>query len=250
MELKGKTVLITGAAKRVGRTIALTLARQGAHVLIHYGQSQKEAQELAGAIADLGVPSALFQADLSNTSECLNLIEEVSRDHSVDVLINNASIFPRTPLGQMTDEDWDRNMAVNLKAPFTFGLHFGQQMKKKGRGKVINIIDWSAYRPYKNYLPYCVSKGGLVTLTQALALELAPEVQVNGVAPGPVLPPEEYSQKEKEQLKHVTPLQKLGTPEDVAKTVQFLIEGSDFITGQVTFVDGGRMIASGGTEYV
>ena len=248
MEIQGKTALVTGAARRVGREIALTLARKGAHLILHYGHSRKEAEDLARTIQALGVRATIMQADLANSHQCYDLVRTILKQGTIDIVINNASIFHKTPFEKVTMEDWDQNVAVNLRAPFILGSQLGYEMKKKGSGKIINIIDWAAMRPYKDYLPYCVSKGGLLTLTQTLALELAPHVQVNGIAPGPVLPPESFTEENKKRLKLITPLQRLGSPDDIAKTVSFLLEGTDFITGAIIPVDGGRHIAPSGKE--
>jgi NAD(P)-dependent dehydrogenase (short-subunit alcohol dehydrogenase family) len=161
----------------------------------------------------------------------------------IDVLVNNAAIFPRTPWAALDEAVWDEAIDVNLKGPFLFAKAAGDRMKAQGSGKIINIADWAGERPYRNYLPYCVSKAGVIALTKGLALELAPEVQVNAVAPGPVLLPEGMSEEEKAKVIAATPLKRIGSPDDVANAVLFLLEGSDFITGAVLPVDGGRLIA-------
>ncbi|TMB12430.1 MAG: SDR family oxidoreductase, partial [Deltaproteobacteria bacterium] len=138
---------------------------------------------------------------------------------------------------------WDASLDVNLKAPFLLAWHLGRAMRTRGRGRIVNLADWAGERPYADYLPYCVSKAGVVSLTKALAKALAPAVQVNAVAPGPVMPPEDLTPSEREAIVRATPLRRFGTPEDVARCVRFLVEEADFTTGAVYLVDGGRLIA-------
>lgn len=244
MKIRGSTVLITGAAKRMGREIALSLARSGANVVVHYRSSNKEAEKTVSEIEACGVQAFSVAADLAEYADVKKMIEAVAkRFPPVDVLINNASVFYHTPLEEISGNQWDDVFNTNLKAPFFLSRDLGLRMKKAGKGKIINIADWSGLRPYPGYIPYCLSKGALLTLTQIMARELAPEVQVTAVAPGPVMWPEDLGEKEKEQVIKKTPLRRLGSPEDVVQAVRFLIEGSDFITGTAIFVDGGRLVA-------
>ena len=234
---------MTGAAKRVGRVVALALARRGAHVVVHYHHSSEAAHRTVEEIKALGVRAMALTADLSRVSEIESVVERAARFLGrLDVLINNASVFWRTPFGAITERDWDDHFNVNLKATFFCAQAAAQVMQKQGEGKIINISDWAGYRPYADYIPYCVSKAGVIALTQVLARTLAPTIQVNGVAPGPVLLPEDYDDREREKVIQETPLGRLGSPEDVAQAVLFLIEGSDFITGHTLVVDGGRLI--------
>lgn len=234
---------MTGAARRVGRVVALALARRGAHVVVHYHQSSEAAQRTVEEIKALGVRATALAADLSRVSEIESMVERaVQFLGRLDVLVNNASVFWRTPFGSITERDWDDHLDVNLKATFFCAQAAAPVMQKQGEGKIINISDWAGYRPYADYIPYCVSKAGVIALTQVLARTLAPTIQVNGVAPGPVLLPEDYDEREREKIIQETPLGRLGSPEDVAQAVLFLIEGSDFITGHTLVVDGGRLI--------
>ncbi len=242
MELRGKTALVTGGAKRIGREIALALAKKGARLLIHYNTSEKEAEHVASEIKSLNADCLLFQADLSKTENILKLTAEIfSRVRTVEILINSASLFYKTPFGTVEESDWDRLVDTNLKGPFLLSKEIGNKMFNYGGGKIINIADWSGLRPYKDYSPYCVSKGGLIALTKALARDLAPKVTANAVAPGPVLTPPDMSEHEKEAIANATLLGRWGSPEDVANAVIFLAE-SDFINGTVLVVDGGRSI--------
>jgi NAD(P)-dependent dehydrogenase (short-subunit alcohol dehydrogenase family) len=241
MKLSKKKALVTGAAKRVGRQIALALAQKGADILLHYHTSEDEAKKTALEIKAFGVHCELVKADLSDSKQLTDLADRAANQHSVDILVNSASIFYPTPLSEVTLDHWDAFMSANLKAPFVLSAEIGKKMAQGPGGKIINIADWSGSRPYKDYLPYCVSKGGLITLTKALARDLAPKVQVNAVAPGPVLLPENFTQEEKEKAVKKTLLGRTGSPQDVASAVVFLAE-SDFINGIVLTVDGGRSI--------
>ncbi len=242
MEIKGKTALVTGGAKRVGREICLALAQKGAHILLHYRLSEAEAEKTAQEIKSHHVRCHAFRADLANSEDITKMTKEIYRQgHCVDILVNSASLFYKTPLASVQESDWDRLIDANLKGPFILSKEIGNKMAAEKGGKIINIADWSGFRPYKDYAPYCTSKGGLITLTKALAKDLAPKVQTNAIAPGPVLLPEDFTEEEKEKAIDKTLLKRLGTPRDIANAVIFLIE-SDFISGTVLVVDGGRSL--------
>jgi pteridine reductase len=244
VELRGKVVLVTGAAVRVGREIARSAAARGADVVVHYRQSAAEANALVEELTAAGVRAITVRADLERASEARRLIADaLSAMGRIDVLVNNAAIFPRTPFLEIAEEEWDRTLATNLKAPFICAQAVAPHMLERGSGKIVNLADVAAFRPWPNYLPYCISKAGIVTLTQVLALALAPSVQVNAVAPGAILFPDDWDAERRERLLAQIPLQRTGTPEDVARTVLFLLEGSDYITGAVIPVDGGRLLA-------
>ena len=242
MEIKGKTALVTGGAKRVGREIALGFARKGVHVLIHYHTSETEARKTADDIKSLGVQCRLFKADLVKTAELVKMVSEVYRQvRSVDILVNSASLFYKTPFKTVQESDWDKLVDTNLKSPFILCKEIGNKMAEGSGGKIVNIADWSGFRPYKDYAPYCASKGGLITLTKSLARDLAPKVYANAIAPGPVLLPPDVTEGEKEAIIKNTALGRIGTPQDIANAVIFLAE-NDFINGTVLVVDGGRSI--------
>jgi pteridine reductase len=243
MDLKGRTALVTGSAMRVGRAIVLALADAGADVVIHYNASGGPAELTAAECRSRGVRAATVKAELSDPAAAREMITEAAaRMGRLDVLVNSASIYPRTPYDDITDADWDANMAVNLKAPWIAARAAAGIMRRNGAGKIINIVDRAAFTPYKNYLPYIVAKAGLVALTKAMALELAPAVQVNGIAPGAILLPEDFTDRDRAEITARIPAGRIGDPADIAATVRFLCEGSDYITGQVIFVDGGRSI--------
>jgi NAD(P)-dependent dehydrogenase (short-subunit alcohol dehydrogenase family) len=246
MELQGRTALITGGAKRVGRAVVLELARHGANVVVHCRHSRAAAERTCAAARALGVGAAVVNGDLGLKRDAERIaVEARAAFGSVDVLVNNASVFAPTPLETLTAETWERTLSVNLTGPSVLALQLGRWMRDSDGGCIVNIADWAALRPYREFLPYCVSKAGLVALTHGLARALAPRVRVHCVAPGPVLPPENYTDAERAALARVTPLGRLGTPEAVAHMVRFLVAEADFSTGGVYLVDGGRLHAGG-----
>lgn len=243
MNLAGRTALVTGGARRLGRAIAEDLAAAGARVAVAHHTSAADADEVVAGIRARGGVAAGFAADLGDPRAVERLAADVTtRLGAVDVLVNNASVFFRTPIDDVGEPEWDAVMAVNLKAPYLLALLLGRAMRARGAGKIVNLADIAAERPYPGYLPYSISKAGIVALTRGLALELAPEVQVNCVAPGPVLVPIDGTPAETAALVRRTPLGRLGAATDVAAAVRFLVTGSDFVTGTTVVVDGGRAL--------
>ena len=244
MTLQGRVALVTGGARRVGRTIAVALARRGADVAISYHTSRAETTRAVEELRALGVRAAAIRADVAASADVARLIRQTDRQLGrLDVLINCASAFVRTPFSALTERDWDLHLNTNLKGPFLCSLLAVRLMRKTGGGKIINITDWAGERPYRDYLPYCVSKAALSALTKALAKELAPRIQVIAIAPGPVLPPPGMTRQERQRVIRRLPLARWGTPTDVASAVVFAIEGTDFMTGSTIVIDGGRSIA-------
>jgi len=243
MKIKDKNVLITGSSDRVGRIIALTLAQHGANIIIHYHSNKDKALGTKSEISKLGRNVIAVQGDLSERSDWLSIKNDILRNlDQIDVLINNAAIFYPTPFFDSREEDWDNFMNVNLKSVYLGSQIIGEEMVKQGAGKIINIADVSGETIWPGYIPYCVSKAGVIALTKGLAKVLAPNVTVNCIAPGTVLLAKDYDENEEEKLIQRTPLKRIGSPQDIANTALFLIEGSDFITGAVLKVDGGRTI--------
>ncbi|MGZ0018779.1 pteridine reductase [Nitrosomonas sp. wSCUT-2] len=245
--MQGKVILVTGGAKRVGAAICRRLHAQGAYLIVHYRSSLDEAKALSDELNRQRPESvALAQADLLDTDLLPNLVEKaIKRFGHLDVLINNASSFFPTLLQQSTLEDWKDLVGSNLQAPLFLTKAAASYLKER-HGCVVNIIDIHTERPLKNYVIYNAAKGGLLALTKSLAVEMAPEVRVNGVSPGPILWPEagEWSDDAaRQQIIASTLLQRCGEPDDIAKTVQFLIADAPYITGQVIAVDGGRSIS-------
>lgn len=242
MTLNGRIVLVTGGAKRLGRALALALARRRARVVISYRSSSSDALATIRELERCGAQALAVRADLSKPAEVKRLMTRVrQRFGRLDVLINSAANFERTPFVTLTERDWDLALDTNLKGPFLCAL-YGSRLMRQG-GKIINLADWSGVRPYRDYLPYCVSKAGVIGLTKALAKELAPTIQVNAIAPGPILPPPDMTAAERARVIRRVPLKRWGSPQDIVNTVLFLIEGTDFMTGSTIFVDGGQLIA-------
>jgi pteridine reductase len=211
---------------------------------VHYHTSLGPAATLVAELEAVGVQALALRADLGQANEVAALAAEVeSRTGGVAVLVNNASNYFRVPFDELTEVVWDASLDVNLKAPFLLAWHLGRAMRDRGTGRIVNLADWAGERPYNDYLPYCVSKAGIICLTKALAKALAPHVLVNAVAPGPVLLPPDVGGVERQAIERATPLRRIGTPEDVARCVRFLVEEGEFSTGAIFHVDGGRLIA-------
>lgn len=238
--------MITGGAKRVGAAICRELHAHGAHLMIHYNTSTAEARALQAELNLLRANSAaIIQGDLHNMAILPSLINETVKHFGrLDVLINNASTYFPTDLGQINEENWHDLMGSNLKAP-AFLIQAAAPELRKSHGCIVNITDMHIERPKKGYIVYSVAKAGLVTLTKSLAHELGPEVRVNAVAPGPVQWPEsnpQFDEVYRQRVINQTLLKRVGEPEDVAKAVKFLIYDAPFVTGHVLAVDGGRSL--------
>lgn len=244
--LENKVVLITGGAKRVGASICRLLHASGANLMIHYRSSVSEARALQAELnLQRANSAALIQGDLLNLAVLPSLVQEtISHFGRLDVLINNASAYYATEIGEIGDDQWEDLIGSNLKAPLFLSQAAAPELSKQ-HGCIINITDMHVERPKKGYIVYSVAKAGLVTLTKSLAHELGPEVRVNAVAPGPVLWPEDNPQFDEVYRQRVisqTLLKRIGEGNDVAKAVRFLIQDAPFITGQVIAVDGGRSL--------
>lgn len=243
MNLKGRVALVTGSAKRLGRAISLGLAEQGCNLALHYRTSASEGRSLRRKVREKDVAADLFQADLESSHQIEGLVQEVeNRFGRIDILINNASLFYRTPWGEIQEPDWDVLMRVNVKAPFLLSQAVSNLMLHAEGGKIIHLTDIGGLDPWSGYIPYCVSKAALIALTVGMAKALAPTIQVNAVAPATVLPREKSSREELDRIIETTPLGRLGKPEDVVNTILYLLQGTDYVTGQVIAVDGGRSI--------
>ena len=245
MTLQGKVVLVTGAARRVGRVIALAFATKGARIAAHYHTSAAEARRLSEAAKSLsGADADIFRANLLDAAAPQKLADAVARRFGgIDVLINSASLYERTPFVLATADEWDRHMAVNARAPFHLAQACAPWLKRSGEGVVINIADWAGHRPYADFGPYCASKAALLCVNKVLAKTLAPEVRVNAILPGPVLAPDAMGESEKKKVAEATLLKRLGTPEAVARACLYLAESADYSTGAELSVDGGRLVS-------
>lgn len=242
-----KVVLITGGAKRVGAAITRTLHQQGADVMLHYNTSRAEAEALQRELNHTRADSlAIMQADLLQTAQLPKLIHATLETYGrLDVLINNASSYYPTALGTIDEQQWEELTGSNLKAPL-FLSQAAADALYASRGCIVNITDMHIERPKKHYIVYSAAKAGLVSLTKSLAQELAPNVRVNAVAPGPVLWPEdnqEFDEAYRQQVINQTLLKRTGEPADIAKAVKFLVYDAPFITGHVLAVDGGRHLS-------
>ncbi|VAX40399.1 FolM Alternative dihydrofolate reductase 1 [hydrothermal vent metagenome] len=243
MNLEKKTAIVTGGAVRIGQAIAIALADAGINIVLHYGHSETAAQETAAVINNLGGHITIVQADLQKPVAAAKSIMEHALNHfgAVDILINNAAIFEKGNLRTTSEEEWDRYFAINLKAPVFLSQAFAEALKKEQVAHIINIVDWRATKPDVDYLAYSLTKSGLVTMTQTLAKELAPYVQVNAIAPGAILPPpgneDAYSQRISQQI----PLQRCGNRDEITDGVLYLLR-SNFVTGEVLYITGGEQL--------
>jgi pteridine reductase len=242
--LKDQVVLITGGARRVGAEIARTLHAAGANILIHYRSSAAAASTLADSLNQLRPGSAaIHAAQLSAAEAPERLVAATLLEFGrLDVLVNNASSFYPTPVGQITSTQWDDLVGSNMKAPLFISQAAAPSLKAR-RGLIINMVDIHALRPLKTHPVYCAAKAGLLMLTKSLARELGPEIRVNGIAPGPVLWPDgDMDESVKREIVGKTALKRIGSPQDIARTALFLAANAPYITGQIIAVDGGRSI--------
>lgn len=240
--LKGKVILVTGGVHRVGRSIALALAQEGASVAITYHTSQKDALQTVEELKALGVQAVAFFCDQTDISQVQKTVTDVHTFFGrLDGLVNNAAIMQEIPFLEITPEDWAQTMDTNARAPFFFTQAAGRLMLAGEGGVIVNILDESAQVPTRYYIHHSAAKAALRMLTLSTALELAPNIRVNAVLPGPVLMPEGGDEERWKRLEKHTPLKRLGSPDDVARAVVYLMK-EEFITGQVLVVDGGRTI--------
>jgi NAD(P)-dependent dehydrogenase (short-subunit alcohol dehydrogenase family) len=242
MDLNGKVALVTGGAKRVGKAIVKALATHGCKLVVHYHTSRIEAEATVSELLAAGNEAIALQADITQEEEVEQMVEAaVARFGHIDILVNNAAVFFRTPVETLTVEEWEQIMEVNLTGTFLCAHKIGLRMRDWGWGHIINMADVAGQRPWADYIPYSVSKSCVIVFTQGLAMELAPEVMVNAVVPGPVLfqddTPDEVRQREIDK----TLVKRVGTPEEVAQVVVFVAE-SDYSTGALFHVDGGRSL--------
>ncbi len=242
MQLEGAAALVTGAGTRIGQAIAIGLAQSGCDVAIHYHGSAKGAEETARAVRSARRRAELLQADLTDAAAARGLADQAARAlKRLDVVINSAAIMVREPVETVTPESWDATLDLNLRAMF-FVSQGAVPHLRRAKGKIVNIADIAGMEPWPAYVPHCVSKAGVIMLTKALARALAPDIAVNGVAPGAVLLPKDWDEKAREHIRTTTPLERLGSPDDVVAAVRFLLAGTDYVTGTVLVVDGGRLI--------
>jgi len=233
--LNGKTILITGAAKRVGRIFALACASAGADIVIHHGHSEKDALKVKDEIDALGRKAHVLASDLGKPAEATRLISQANEFSPLFALVNSAAIFEPLSFNETTLTDWERHMAINLTAPFLLSQEFARQTKE---GRIVNIVDWRALRPGADHFPYTISKAALAALTQSLAVALAPSITVNGLALGAILPPSDGAVND-DIIKNV-PAKRWSEPQEVGEALLFLLTGPAYVTGEIIHVDGGR----------
>jgi NAD(P)-dependent dehydrogenase (short-subunit alcohol dehydrogenase family) len=238
MEIAGRVALVTGGARRLGAAFSVALARAGADVLINYHASAEAAAATAAEIQALGRRAVAVQADVARAADVRRLVQTAEREFGrLDILVNSASLFERAPFLEIDEAAWDRVLAVNLKGPFLLSQAAAPLLKQHG-GVIVNILDLSALQPWPSFAHHAVSKAGLLHLTRILARALAPEIRVNAIAPGTVLPPESLEGEEGSERRV---LRGAGRPDDVVMALLYLIR-SDFVTGENIVVDGGRML--------
>jgi pteridine reductase len=239
--LAGKVALVTGGARRVGKAIALALADRGADIVLHCNSGVTEAESTVAEIAARGRRVVLVQADLAIAEAIPGLAERAASVFgALDILVNSAAIMERTPIGDVSLDAWERMFAINLRAPFFLAQAVVPALRAR-EGCIVNIADLAAYETWPAYVPHSITKAGVVQMTRGLARALAPDIRVNGVAPGAVLLPDDWDTSTANRLVSTTPLARLGSAEDVAHAVCFLCEAS-YITGDVVIVDGGRHV--------
>ncbi len=244
MDLVGKAAVVTGAARRIGATIAHSLAARGASVVVHYRSSAGAAEDTVASIRDRGGSAIAVGGDLSLAADAERLFTAtLDAFGRADVLVNNASTFRRTPVDTLEEADWDDMIDNNLHAARHPALRFGRWMRDQGDGAIVNIADTAAERPWRGYLPYSIAKAGIVALTRGLAKELAPAVRVNAIAPGPIVFPDDFDDAAREREIARTLLRREGHPQNIADAVLALVE-NDYITGVLLPVDGGRSLAA------
>ena len=242
MRLDGAAALVTGAGRRVGQAIAVALAQAGCDVAVHYHGSAAGAQETARAVEQAGRRAKLLQADLSDAAAARKLPDQAAAVFKrLDVVVNSAAVMVREPVEEVTPESWDATLDLNLRAMF-FVSQGAIAHLRRAKGKIVNIADLAGLEPWPAYVTHCVSKAGVIMLTKALARALAPDIAVNAIAPGAVLLPDEWDEKSRQHIEATTPLARLGSPADVVAAVKFLLAGTDYVTGTILVVDGGRLI--------
>jgi NAD(P)-dependent dehydrogenase (short-subunit alcohol dehydrogenase family) len=243
MDLSGKTAIITGAAHRVGKGIALELARHGSNVIVHYGSSEQDAKQTVSEIRDFGVDATSYSADLLQPDAIRDLINSVTSSYDLNILVNSAASFVKKPLMDTSLEDWDRAINVNLRAPMLLIQQVTPHLRKDGDGLIVNIGDLSGVHVWSNFAVHGISKAGLLHLTRIAARELAPEIRVNAILPGPILPPPDMDTDHPswQQMVDNMPLKRSGDPKNIGETVVFFAQ-NEFITGSVVNVDGGEQL--------
>ena len=241
MGISGKTVLVTGGVRRVGRSLSLAIARRGANLILHFSHSVQKAEQTRAEVESLGVEAHLLQVDFNDLNQVSQLIPRAFEISPLYALVNSAAIFEPLVLNNTSLADWERHMTINLTAPFLLSQAFSRYLQPSQEGRIVNILDWRALRPGSSHLPYTISKAGLAALTRSLAVSLAPHVTVNGLALGAVLPPSDGG--DTSLILERVPMQRWAELDEICDALLFLLEGPAYITGEIIHVDGGRHLS-------
>jgi pteridine reductase len=236
--LDGKTILITGSARRIGRSLALTAAHAGANIILHHGHSPKLAVQTQTEIKALGREAYIIQADMNDPNQASDLLYRANAYGPIHMLVNNAAIFESITFLETSLDDWQKHLNTNLTAPFLISQAFARELPESQKGKIVNILDWRALRPGVDHFPYTITKAALAAMTQTLAVSLAPRIQVNGLALGAILPP--TGQVESTNILEHVPAQRWASLDEVGQALLFLLSGPEYITGDILYLDGGR----------
>jgi NAD(P)-dependent dehydrogenase (short-subunit alcohol dehydrogenase family) len=241
--LSERVALVTGAGRRIGRAVALELARAGAHVVVHYNTSQTGALVAAREIRQMGLKALVARADISRPHQVRRMFDRIVKAFDrLDILVNNAAVFYPTSWDKISERDWEHTLGVNLQGPFFCAQAAARIMLERAGGEIINIASLGGLQAWPSYMPYCSSKAAVIMLTRCLAKALAPKIRVNAIAPGTIAFPGEERQPRFQRIARATPLQSLGRAEDIADLAVFLATCNRYITGQVFAVDGGKSV--------
>ncbi|NLG96398.1 MAG: SDR family oxidoreductase [Chloroflexi bacterium] len=238
MTLTGKTILITGGTRRIGRLLALSVARAGGNVILHTSQESDATRQTAAEIEQLGASVWIIQADFNRPGEVEGLIERANGMSRLYGVVHNAAIFEPITLLDTRLEDWQRHLNINLTAPFLLSRDFAAQLRDGEKGRIVTILDWRALRPQGDHFPYTITKAALAAMTQSLAVALAPNITVNGIALGAVLPPSTGA--DTSWVERVVPAKRWAEMDEVGQALIFLLSGPEYITGEILHLDGGR----------
>ena len=238
LPLEGKTVLVTGSARRVGKVIALAAADAGADLILHHAHSLREVTMTANEIKNRGCDTRIVQADFSSLKEIDLFCQNVIAKEKIDALINSAAIFKPVDMGSTTLDDWNAHLQINLTTPFMLSQSLFTNFSGKVPGRIINIVDWRALKPGKDHFPYTISKAALASMTKTMAVSMAPKILVNGIALGAILPPE--NQEQDSEILSKVPMQRWADLNELKKIITYLLIDANYITGEIIHLDGGR----------
>jgi NAD(P)-dependent dehydrogenase (short-subunit alcohol dehydrogenase family) len=240
MSLKGKTIIITGASRRIGRAMALAVAKSGGNVIIHHNSSPDQAAATKKEIENIGRSAEIIQADFTDPAATISIFEKIFKSQLIFGLVNNASIFVPLNWEDTQLDDWNQHLSINLTVPFLLSQSFRKSLSKQDSGRIVNILDWRAFRPGADHFPYTISKAGLAALTKSLAVSFAPQITVNGIAFGAILPPSDGGSLDNVLSEY--PIPRWAELSEVEDTLLFLLTGPSYITGDTIHLDGGKIL--------